>query len=103
MSTVSLIVAYHRPYDAVVLAFPLALAIARHPETLPLVLEDFRPNLLANSLYHLANCFHAFYEACPVLQASPAVRPSRLALCSLTARVIRHGLGLLGISCPERM
>ncbi len=81
----------------------LAMAIARHPETIPLVLEDFRPNLLASSLFHLANAFHAFYEACPVLQAPPSERANRLALCGLAARVIRHGLGLLGISCPERM
>jgi arginyl-tRNA synthetase len=81
----------------------LAIQIARHPETIPLVLDEFRPNLLANHLFELANRFHAFYEACPVLKAPPAVRDARLALCSLTARTLEHGLGLMGIQCPERM
>ena len=30
-------------------------------------------------------------------------RANRLALCDLTARTLRHGLGLLGIATPERM
>ncbi|MBC8096775.1 MAG: arginine--tRNA ligase, partial [Akkermansiaceae bacterium] len=72
-------------------------------ETLPLVLDDFRPNILANYLYELANTFHAFYESCPVLKAEGPLRDSRLALCDLTARVLRQGLALLGIQVPERM
>ena len=81
----------------------LGMHLARYPETIPLVLEDFRPNLLANYLYQLAEEFHAFYEACPVLKAGDPVRGSRLALCALTHRVLTHGLGLMGIQCPERM
>jgi arginyl-tRNA synthetase len=67
------------------------------------VLVDHRPNLLANYLYELANTFHAFYEACPVLKAEARVRPGRLELCDLASRVLRTGLGLLGIEVPERM
>jgi len=81
----------------------LALHLLRYGETLPLVLEDFRPNVLTGYLFELANAFHAFYEACPVLKAEEPVRGSRLALCDLTARVLRHGLELLGIGVPERM
>jgi arginyl-tRNA synthetase len=73
-------------------------------EVVPLVLEDFRPNLLANCLYDLAIVFHAFYEACPVLQAeTPESRATRLVLCDVTARVLQTGLDLLGIDAPERM
>ena len=81
----------------------LAMQLARYPETIPLVLEEFRPNLLANYLFELANHFHAFYEACPVLKAEPGTRSGRLALCHLTSRVLTHGLNLMGIRCPERM
>ncbi|MEG2248964.1 MAG: DALR anticodon-binding domain-containing protein, partial [Akkermansia sp.] len=31
------------------------------------------------------------------------VRRSRLALCELTSRVLKHGLGLMGIDVPDRM
>lgn len=81
----------------------LALQLLRFGEVLPEVLEDFRPNLLANYLYELANFFHAFYEHCPVLKAEPPLREERLHLCDLTGRVLRQGLGLLGIRCPDRM
>jgi arginyl-tRNA synthetase len=81
----------------------LAVKLLQYAETLPAVLDDFRPNLLANFLYELANTYHSFYEACPVLKADPALRASRLVLCDLTARTLSHGLGLLGIRCPERM
>lgn len=81
----------------------LAKKLLQFGETVPQTLEDFRPNLLANYLYELANTFHGFYEACPVLKSEGATRASRLALCELSARVLRHGLGLLGIEVPERM
>jgi arginyl-tRNA synthetase len=81
----------------------LALKLCQFAEVLPAVLNDFRPNFLANYLYELANAFHAFYEACPVLKSEESARSSRLALCELTARVLAKGLDLLGIKVPERM
>jgi len=81
----------------------LAKKLLQFGEVLPQVLEDFRPNLLANYLYELANTFHSFYEACPVLKAEAGTRETRLALCDNTARILERGLGLLGIEVPERM
>ncbi len=81
----------------------LALKLIQFAETLPLVLADFRPNLLANYLYELATTFHSFYEACPVLKSESPARESRLALCATTARTLRTGLDLLGIRVPEKM
>jgi arginyl-tRNA synthetase len=81
----------------------LAKRLCQFAEILPQVLNDFRPNILANYLFELANSFHAFYEACPVLKSEEPARSSRLALCELTARVLQRGLDLLGIKMPERM
>ena len=81
----------------------LAQKLCQFAETVPTVLNDFRPNLLANYLYELANAFHSFYEACPVLKSEEPARSSRLALCELSARVLAKGLDLLGIKVPERM
>lgn len=72
-------------------------------EIVPLVLHDFRPNLLANHLFETANAFHSFYEACPVLKSEGITQHSRLVLCAATARVLRQGLDLLGVEVPERM
>jgi arginyl-tRNA synthetase len=81
----------------------LALKLSQFAEVVPAVLNDFRPNLLANYLYELANAFHSFYESCPVLKSEEPARSSRLALCELSGRVLAKGLELLGISVPERM
>ena len=81
----------------------LAKRLCQFGEIVPQVLNDFRPNILANYLFELANSFHAFYEACPVLKSEEPARSSRLALCDLTARVLQRGLDLLGIKVPEMM
>ena len=81
----------------------LAKRLCQFAEVVPQVLNDFRPNILANYLFEVANSFHAFYEACPVLKSDEPTRSSRLALCNLTAQVLYRGLDLLGIKVPEKM
>ena len=81
----------------------LAKRLCQFAEIVPQVLNDFRPNILANYLFELADGFHAFYEACPVLRSDEPVRGSRLALCDLTGRILQRGLDLLGIKVPEKM
>lgn len=81
----------------------LVRLLVRFGEVLPTILEDFRPNLLANYVLELARAFHSFFEACPVLKADEPTRSSRLALCELTSRTLKQGLHLLGIDVPERM
>jgi arginyl-tRNA synthetase len=81
----------------------LAKRLCQFAESVPQVLNDFRPNILANYLFELANSFHTFYEACPVLKSEEPVRSSRLALCDLSGRVLQRGLDLLGIKVPEKM
>src|SRR5881227_3943065 len=81
----------------------LAKRLCQFAEVVPQVLNDFRPNILTNYLFEVANSFHAFYEACPVLKSEEPARSSRLALCELTGRVLQKGLELLGIKAPEKM
>jgi len=72
--------------------------------TLEAVAEELRPNYLCNYLFELAGKFTSFYENCPVLKADDAAtRDSRLALCDLTARVLKQGLETLGIETVEQM
>lgn len=96
------------PNAAITLAAPQEITLARHLLNFGIVLQalldDHRPNYLCNYLYELAGCFTSFYENCPVLKAaSDAERASRLALCDLTARVLRQGLKVLGIETIEKM
>jgi arginyl-tRNA synthetase len=86
---------------------PQELALAKHLLNFGLVLEavaeDYRPNFLCNYLYDLAGHFTAFYENCPVLKSEPEQRTSRLLLCELPSKVLKHGLEVLGIETLEQM
>lgn len=81
----------------------LARKLLQFGEVVPLVLREFRPNLLANYLFETATAFHTFYEACPVLKSEGITRHSRLVLCEATARILKQGLHLLGVDVPEKM
>ncbi|OHB51550.1 MAG: arginine--tRNA ligase [Planctomycetes bacterium GWF2_41_51] len=84
--------------------FELAKQLIRYSEAFSTAIADFKPNFLTAYLYDLAGKFSAFYNACPVLDAEPKTRASRLLLCNLTAQIIRHGLeNLLGIKIIDRM
>jgi arginyl-tRNA synthetase len=89
------------------LAAPEEAALARRllnfGLALEAVVEDYRPNFLCGYLYELAGHFARFYENCPVLKAEGATRATRLALCDLTARVLKQGLEVLGIDTIEQM
>ncbi|OWY71434.1 arginine--tRNA ligase [cyanobacterium TDX16] len=82
----------------------LALRILQLPETIAAVGENLLPSMLCDYLYDLAGRFMTFYESCPVLKAeSASIMASRLRLCELTARALRIGLRLLGITTVDRM
>jgi arginyl-tRNA synthetase len=65
--------------------------------------DRYAPNAVAEHAYRLAQAFSKFYAACPILQAEPAVRASRLALAATTLAQLVTALDVLGISVPERM
>ena len=82
----------------------LAIQLLQFGDAIRNAAADFRPNLLTSYLFATANQFSSFYGECPVLKAEDeAVRASRLLLCELTARVLKQGLALLGISTADRM
>jgi arginyl-tRNA synthetase len=82
----------------------LALALLGFGGVVAQVGRTYEPHRLCAYLFDLAQTFTTFYEQCPVLRADDErVRASRLALCSVTQDVLVRGLGLLGITAPERM
>jgi arginyl-tRNA synthetase len=82
----------------------LAKHLIRYGEAIEAAAADYRPNYLTAYLYELAQKFSTFYTNCPVLDAGPDKRPTRLLLCDLTAKTIKHGLSeLLGIEVVKQM
>lgn len=65
------------------------------------------PHRVSRYLEDLAGDYHRFYDSCRVLpqgdEAPNDLHSARLALCDATRRVIANGLGILGVSAPERM
>jgi len=72
-------------------------------EVLNIVSVELLPNRLCEYLYELSEKFNKFFENCPVLKSEEPLRTSRLLLCDVTARTLKLGLSLLGISVLERM
>ena len=82
----------------------LGRILLRFPEVVHQAAAARLPHLLCDHLYASANAFSSFYSNCPVLKAeSDSVRRSRLALAALTARHLKRGLELLGVSVIDRM
>ena len=76
--------------------FALALRLARSKRM---------PHYVCEHVYTLAQAFSAFYSACPILKddVDADVKASRLALCETVLHQLQAGLGILGITAPERM
>ncbi|MFC4782971.1 arginine--tRNA ligase [Nocardioides sp. MAHUQ-72] len=82
----------------------LMLALLGFGDVVAGVGATLEPHRLCTYLFDLAQTFTTFYDRCPVLKASEAeVRASRLRLCAVTLAVLEQGLGLLGITAPQRM
>ena len=65
---------------------------------------DYNVSVIANYCYDLAKEFNGFYHDYQILkEPDEQKRLTRLALCEAVAKVIKTGMGLLGIEVPERM
>jgi arginyl-tRNA synthetase len=89
------------------LEHPAELDLAKYLLQFALAIEtalsDYRLNAITDYLFELAQKFNVFYENCSVLKSESPVRESRLALCQLTAAILKQGLNLLGIETIEQM
>ncbi len=77
--------------------------IEEYPEEIERAARDYAPQRIARYSYDLASAFHSFYNKCRIVGVEPKLAEARLALVTVTAHVIRHSLGILGVSAPEQM
>ena len=93
--------------DAGVMTTPeeLALikALAQYPEEIHLAARDYDPSRINRYLVALAGDFHRFYNACRIKGEEPVVLSARLKLADTVRAVLANGMGLLGVSAPEKM
>ncbi|MCA7025335.1 MULTISPECIES: arginine--tRNA ligase [Stenotrophomonas] len=77
--------------------------ISRYPEVVEAAGVSLEPHLVAQYLRELAHAFHTWYHGTPVLVDDAATRNARLALAGAARQTLTNGLGLLGVSAPEKM
>ena len=76
--------------------------LAEYPEEVVQAAEHRAPHRIARYLYDLASMFHSFYRQGRIIGVDPALQQARLGLITAIALVLRQGLGILGISAPEK-
>lgn len=66
--------------------------------------DTFSPACIANYIYDLVKEFNQFYNVYSILnEPDDRIKKMRLVLSANTAKIIKSGMGLLGIEVPERM
>ncbi len=81
----------------------LLKSLARYPEVVQTAALNEEPHQLTHFLRDVANELHTYYNAHQFLVEDAALRDARLKLISATRQVLANGLGLIGISAPEKM
>jgi arginyl-tRNA synthetase len=77
--------------------------ISRLPREVQRSAADMKPLNIATYGFDLARAFNDFYTQCPVLQADPSVRNSRLRLVAAARQALANSLALMGITAPQAM
>ena len=77
--------------------------LAQYPQELHLAARDYDPSRINRYLTALAGDFHRFYNACRIRGEEQGLRLARLKLADTVRLVLANGLGLLGVSAPEKM
>jgi arginyl-tRNA synthetase len=85
----------------------LLTELGEFPRVVAAAAELSEPHRVARYLESLAGAYHRFYDSCRVLpqgdESPTAQHSARLWLCEATRVVLANGLGLLGVTAPERM
>ena len=78
-------------------------SLSRYPEILEIAAKNRAPQSLVHYLRDFANDFHTYYNAHAFIVDDAALRDARLTLIAAARQVIANGLGILGVSAPEKM
>jgi arginyl-tRNA synthetase len=79
----------------------LAVKIAEYPEIIEKSAKDLMPHQVCTYLFELAQVFNRFYENEKVIGSDK--EPLKIRLVKAYAKVLQHGLWLLGIEAPQKM
>jgi arginyl-tRNA synthetase len=85
----------------------LIRTLGEFPTVVAAAAELREPHRVARYLESLASAYHKFYDTCRVLpmgdEETTELHRARLSLCDAARQVLANGLGMLGVTAPERM
>ncbi len=82
----------------------LIVSLEQYPDVMQNAADDYNPSLLCNYTFQLAQHFNSFYDAHSISKAeNDEKKQLRLMIIIMTAQVMRHAMGTLGISLPNKM
>jgi arginyl-tRNA synthetase len=81
----------------------LAARLGEFPEVVETAAKELAPHLIAFYLKDLAAEFHSYYNAERMLVDDPALKDARVALAAAVRQVIRNGMAIIGVGCPQSM
>jgi arginyl-tRNA synthetase len=81
----------------------IAARLGEFPEVVETAARDLAPHLVAFYLKDLAAEFHSYYNAERLLVDDPALKDARVALAAAVRQVIRNGMAIIGVGCPQSM
>ena len=94
-------------YNSELLIHGQEIALLKKLEQFPGVvrasLSSLEPQTIANYLQDTAGNFHKYYAECRIIGNDENLTKARIALALATKKVLANGLGILGISAPEKM
>ncbi len=77
--------------------------ISRFPKVVLTASEKYEPSIVARFAVDVAQAFNKFYNTNRINVDDKALRNARVTLVSITRKVLKESLALLGIDCPEQM
>ena len=83
--------------------FEVVKAIGQFGDVVKYAVDKNEPSILSRYLLELAKNFSRYYNEHHIICDDKNVQDARLLLTKVTGDVIKEGLGLLGIQCPEKM
>ncbi len=84
-------------------SYNLIKNIALYPEKIKEAAKRYEPFIISRYMINLSSAFNKFYQECNIMNVNKELQEARLLLVELTGKIIKEGMGLLGIECPEEM
>jgi arginyl-tRNA synthetase len=84
-------------------SYQLIRKLSNYPDVILDAAKNYEPSIITRYVLGLAQEFNKFYHNCSILNSEDEVKKARLLLVFGVQKVIKDGMGLLGIECPEEM